>query len=99
MSASYFVTAVRFRHQQLLELLLGQGEGPGRWEHEPHVVPVDEVVRLLDAGHPVHALLRDAHQVQAGPRLKVVTNEDGERSVALDTMPADCLELADLERF
>ncbi|HVR53006.1 MAG TPA: hypothetical protein VMS38_25005 [Pseudorhodoferax sp.] len=95
----YRVTAVRYQHQQLTGLQLGQGEGPGRWVQEPQTVSVDEVIARIEAGDTVRALLRADGRIEDGPRLKVVTDEHGRHGVALDNAPADCLELADLERF
>ncbi len=95
----YRVTAVRYQQQQLTALQLGQGEGPGHWVQEPHSVDVADVVARIDAGDTVRALLRQDSRVEDGPRLKVVTTEDGTRSLALDNAPTDCLELSDLERF
>lgn len=96
---NYRVTAVRYRNQQLTELQLGQGDGPGHWVQEPHSVAVDEVLARIEAGDTVRALLRADGQVQDGPRLKVVQGDGGERTLALDNAPTDCLELSDLERF
>lgn len=95
---NYRVTAVRYQNQRLTQLQLGQGEGPGHWQQEPHSVGVDEVVARIEAGDTVRALLRADGQVQDGPRLKVVRDEGG-ATLALDNAPTDCLELADLERF
>lgn len=95
----YRVTAVRYRHQQLTDLQLGQGEGPGRWLQEPQTVSVAEVMARIEAGDTVRALLRVDGRIEDGPRLKIVADEQGGRALALDNLPADCLELADLERF
>lgn len=95
----YRVTAVRYRNQRLVELQLGQGDGPGHWVQEPHTVGVDEVVARIAAGDTVRALLRADGSVQDGPPLRIVEGEGGERTLALDNAPSDCLELADLERF
>lgn len=96
---NYRVTAVRYQNQQLTELQLGQGDGPGHWQQEPHSVRVDEVVARIEAGDTVRALLRADGRVEEGPRLKVVDGEQGQRTLALDNAPSDCLELSDLERF
>lgn len=95
----YCVTAVRYQNQQLTAVQLGQGDGSGAWQQEPHEVSVDQVAARIEAGDPVHALLRDGAQVTLGPRLKLVQGEEGRRALALDNQPSDCLELADLERF
>ena len=95
----YCVTAVRYQNQQLTAVQLGHGDGSGAWQQEPHAVEIDQVVARIDAGDAVHALLRDGERVSLGPRLKVVQGEGGDRSLALDNQPTDCLELADLERF
>lgn len=95
----YRVTAVRYHNQQLTGLLLGEGEGPGRWVQEPQTASVAEVVAYIEAGDTVRALLRGDGRIEDGPLLKIVADEHGGRSVALDNAPADCLELADLERF
>ncbi len=98
-SNQYCVTAVRYQNQQLTAVQLGQGDGTGAWQQEPHAVDIDEVLARIDAGDKVHALLRDGERATLGPRLKVVQGGDGNRSLALDNAPTDCLELADLERF
>ncbi|MFT3720999.1 hypothetical protein [Pseudorhodoferax sp.] len=97
--SEYRVTAVCYRSQQLTALQLGEGEGPGQWTQEPHEAGVDEVVARIRAGDTVCALLRDETRVDVGPRLKVVEDEQGQPTLALDNLPDDCLELADLERF
>lgn len=97
--AHYCVTAVRYQQQRLTALQLGQGEGDGSWQQEPHTASVDEVLARIDAGDAVHALLREDGRVRLGPRLKAVGDEQGSRTLALDNAPSDCLELADLERF
>ncbi len=94
----YLVTAVRYQRQQLSALQLGQGEGPGQWVQEPHCVDVADVVARIESGDTVRALLRQ-DSVEQGPRLKVVSSDDGTPSLALDNAPTDCLELSDLERF
>ncbi|KQP37125.1 hypothetical protein ASF44_15595 [Pseudorhodoferax sp. Leaf274] len=93
------MTAVRYQNQQLTAVQLGQGDGSGAWQQEPHAVAIDQVVARIDAGDKVHALLRDGDHVSLGPRLKVVQAGEGGRSLALDNAPTDCLELSDLERF
>jgi hypothetical protein len=98
-SKHYCVTAVRYQNQQLKAVQLGQGDGIGAWQQEPHAVTVDQVVAHIDAGDQVHALLRDGERIALGPQLKVVQAGEGGRSLALDNAPSDCLELADLERF
>lgn len=95
----FCVTAVRYLNQQLTALQLGQGDGRGSWQQEPHLVTVDELVARIDGGERVHALLRDGGRVDLGPPLKVVADGRGDRSLALDNAPGDCLELSDLERF
>jgi hypothetical protein len=97
--SQFRVTAVRYQNQQLTALQLGEGEGPGRWVREPHAVDVDAVVDRVAAGDTVRAVLRSDDRIEDGPPLKIVTNEQGERSLALDNAPTDCLELSDLERF
>lgn len=98
--AEYRVTAVRYVNQELRSVQLGQGDGRhGDWEQEPHETPVDEVIARIERGDQVRALLRDGGQVDLGPALKVMTDADGHKALALDNSPSDCLELADLERF
>ncbi|WP_326533619.1 hypothetical protein [Pseudorhodoferax sp.] len=103
----YRVTAVRYKNQELTAVQLGEvgqagegGEGrEGQWTQEPHETGVAEVVARIEGGDRVHALLRDSGHVDVGPALKVVTDGQGRKSLALDNAPGDCLELADLERF
>lgn len=98
--APYRVTAVRYVNQELTSVQLGQGDGRhSDWVQEPHETRVDEVIARIESGAPVHALLRDGGHVDVGPALKVVTDSQGKKSLALDNSPSDCLELADLERF
>lgn len=96
----YRVTAVRYRHQELTAVQLGQGDGrAGDWLQEPHQTGLDEVIARIEAGDSVRALLRDGGVVVIGPALKVVTDGQGKKTLALDNLPADGLALADLERF
>ena len=95
----YRVTAVRYVNQELIAVQLGQGDGREAWVQEPHQTGVDDVVAHIEAGDDVRALLRDGGTVTIGPALKVVADDGGKKSLALDNSPTDCLELADLERF
>lgn len=98
--AEYRVTAVRYVHQELTSVQLGQGDGrQGDWVQEPHDTRVDVVIARIESGDQVRALLRDGGHVDVGPALKVVTDGEGRKTLALDNAPGDCLELADLERF
>lgn len=95
----YRVTAVRYQNQTLTALQMGQGTGPGQWVEEPRAAEVQEVIERVQAGDSVRALLRADGRIEAGPRLKVVEDGQGQSTLALDNAPTDCLELADLERF
>ncbi|KQP19763.1 hypothetical protein [Pseudorhodoferax sp. Leaf267] len=98
--AEYRVTALRYVNQELIAVLMGQAAGSGGdWTQEPQEARVPEVVARIEAGDTVRALLRDGSQVDVGPALKVVTDEQGHKTLALDNAPSDCLELSDLERF
>lgn len=97
----YRVTAVRYKNQELTAVQMGQmGDGrENHWTQEPHETGVDDVVARIEGGDRVRALLRDSGHVDVGPALKVVTDGQGRKSLALDNAPSDCLELSDLERF
>lgn len=98
--AEYRVTAVRYVNQALTSVQLGQGDGrQSDWVQEPQETRVDEVIARIEGGDQVRALLRDGDRVDVGPAVKVVSDSEGHKTLALDNAPSDCLELADLERF
>lgn len=95
--SEYCVDAVRYERQELKAVRMGLAQASGVLT--PHDTPVAEAVARIEAQDTVRALLRADGKVEPGPRLKIVSDGHGGKTLALDNPAGDCLELADLERF
>jgi hypothetical protein len=96
---AYCVTAVRYNGEQLVALQVGEGDGTETgWVKQPHEVSVQDVVSRIERKDTVQALVPDEGAARKSPNLKVV-DAAGQKSLALDNAPTDCLELSDLPRF
>jgi len=95
--SEYCIEAVRYVHEDLKAVRMGQ------WQAGVLVAaqetPVAQAVERIEARDTVRALLIADGRAETGPRLKVVPDEHGGKTLALDNAPDECLELSDLQRF